>query len=149
MYIHHVFSIHSSVEGRLGCFCLSSCKQRCCGPWGRVSFGIMFSPHTCWALRYCVLCELCRELCLYESRCYVLFWWTSPHHGPRPPPAPSSVHDAHLAPSPLEYCLLPKWGPLLVSHCILNCAPLSLGAASFSRAGSSLTVSVTPAPHSE
>ena len=38
-------------------------------------------------------------------------------------PAPSSVHDAHLAPSPLEYGLLPKWGPLLVSHCILTVHP--------------------------
>ena len=31
---------------------------------GHVSFGIMFSLHTWWALRYCALCELCRELCL-------------------------------------------------------------------------------------
>ena len=32
--MYHIFFIHSSVDGHLGCFLFGSCKQYCCEHWG-------------------------------------------------------------------------------------------------------------------
>ena len=149
MYIHHVFFIHSSVEGRLGCFCLSSCKQCCCGPWGRVSFGIMFL-HTRGGPSDIVPFVSCAESCAFRNPAAMFFSGGHPPimgRGPLLPPRQSTMPTWLPALLNIAFCL--SGAPLLMSHCILKCAPLSLKAASFSLAGSSLTVSVTPAPHSE
>ena len=123
VHIHRLFFIRSSVEGHSLFPCPGYCKQCCCGPWRACIFwNYVFSTHMVGPPILCPLWAVQRAVPL-GIPLLCSFLADIPPSWAEASPAPSSVHDAHLAPSPPEYGLLPKWGPLLVSHCILTVHP--------------------------